>query len=64
VKHAELRTKDGRTIRLRSLRIRADGSWGGAIPVGLYRVESIRLVGSGPREFLRASFPQGASERD
>jgi hypothetical protein len=64
VKRAELRTKDGRTIRLRSLRIRADGSWGGAIPVSLYRVESIRLMGSGPGEFLRATFPQGTSEGD
>jgi hypothetical protein len=64
VRRAELRTKDGRTIPIRSLRLRPDGSWGGAIPVGLYRVQSIRLLGSGPGEFLGATFPQRAGESD
>jgi Putative zinc-finger len=64
VRRAELRTKDGRTIPIRSLRLRPDGSWGGAIPVGLYRVASIRLLGSRPGEYLGATFPQGAGESD
>ena len=64
VRRAELRTKDGRTIPLRSLRLHADGSWGGAIPVGLYKVQSIRLLGSRPGQFLGATFPQGAGEPD
>lgn len=64
VRRAELKTRDGRTIPIRSLRLRPDGSWGGAIPVGLYRVQSIRLLGSGPGEYLGATFPQGAGESD
>jgi hypothetical protein len=64
VTRAELRTKDGRVIPLRSLQLDSKGSWGGAIPVNLYRVGSIRLVGKGRDHVLRASFPQGTSERD
>lgn len=61
---AELRTKDGRTIRLRSFELDSGGSWGGAIPVKLYSVASVRLLGQGRRDILSASFPQGTSERD
>lgn len=64
VTRAELTTKNGRTIPLRSLRLDSKGSWGGAIPVNLYRVASIRLVGHGSGNVLQASFPQGTSERD
>jgi hypothetical protein len=64
VTRAELRTKDGRVIPLSSLQLDSKGSWGGAIPVNLYRVGSIRLVGKGRDHVLRASFPQGTSERD
>jgi hypothetical protein len=57
-------TKDGRTIALPSLELDRSGSWGGAIPVKLYAVESIRLLGDSPGEILEASFPRGVSERD
>jgi hypothetical protein len=53
---AELRTKDGRTIPLRSLHLDAEGSWGGAIPVKLYEVASVRLLGERPGDVLQASF--------
>jgi hypothetical protein len=63
VTSGELVTKDGRTIPLRSLELdRRDGSWGGAIPVNLYDVASIRLLGERPGEVLEASFPRGVSE--
>ena len=39
------------------LRARADGSWGGAIPVDLYDVAAIRLLGDSPGEVLQASTP-------
>jgi hypothetical protein len=58
----ELVTKDGRTIPLPSLELDRKGSWGGAIPVNLYEVASIRLLGEHPGEILQASFPQGVSE--
>jgi hypothetical protein len=64
VRRVELRTKDGRTIPVRSVRLDSEGSWGGAIPVKLYRLASIRLVGNGRGDVLRASFPQGISESD
>jgi hypothetical protein len=64
VKSGQLLTKDGRTIALPSLELDRNGSWGGAIPVSLYRVASIRLLGSSPGETLEASFPPGVSERD
>jgi Putative zinc-finger len=62
VTRAELVTRDGRTIPLRSLELDPDGSWGGAIPVNLYRVASVRLHGERPGDVLRASFPRGVEE--
>jgi hypothetical protein len=56
VTRAELRTKDGRTIPLRSLHLDPQGSWGGAIPVKLYEVASIRLLSERPGDVLQASF--------
>ena len=64
VTRAELTTTDGRTIALRSLRLDSRGSWGGAIPVRLYDVASVRLLGPRSGDTLRASFRQGTSERD
>jgi hypothetical protein len=61
---AELVTKDGRTIPLRGFDLDREGAWGGAIPVNLYEVGSIRIVGERPGEVLRAYFPQGARETD
>jgi hypothetical protein len=55
VKTAELVTKDGRTIPLRSFRLDRSGSWGGAIPIKLYKVASIRLLGERPGEILQAA---------
>jgi hypothetical protein len=55
VKTAQLVTKDGRTIPLRSFRLDRRGSWGGAIPVKLYEVRSVRLLGDSPGEILQAS---------
>jgi hypothetical protein len=55
VKTAELVTKDGRTIPLRSFRLDRRGSWGGAIPVKLYEVASVRLLGRQPGEVLQAT---------
>jgi hypothetical protein len=60
----ELVTRDGRTIALPPLELDRNGSWGGAIPVKLYKVASVRLLGDDPGEILRASFPPGASERN
>lgn len=53
VETAELVTTDGRTIPLPSFRLDARGSWGGAIPVKLYKVASIRLLGDQPGEILQ-----------
>ena len=64
VRRVVLRTKDGRTIPVRSVQLDSQGSWGGSIPVKLYSVASIRLVGNGHGDVLRASFPQGTSESD
>jgi hypothetical protein len=64
VVRAELVTREGRTIPLRSLELDREGGWGGAIPVNLYEVESIRLLGERPGDFLQASFPQGIREGD
>jgi hypothetical protein len=64
VETGELVTKDRRTIPLPSLRLDRRGSWGGAIPVKLYQVASIRLLGDSPGEILQASFPRGAATRD
>jgi hypothetical protein len=64
VTRAELVTREGRTIPLRPLELDPQGSWGGAMPVGLYRVASIRLLGERAGEILQASFPQGVRESD
>ena len=56
VTRGELRTKDGRTVPLRSVHLDAEGSWGGAIPVKLYQVASVRLLGERPGDVLQASF--------
>jgi hypothetical protein len=64
VASGELITKDGRTIRLRSLELDSKGSWGAAIPVKLYNVASVRLLGDAPGEVLVASFPRGVPEPD
>jgi hypothetical protein len=62
VARAELLTRDGRAIPLRSLELDPEGSWGGAIPVNLYRVAGVRLHGERPGDILRASFPRGVEE--
>jgi Putative zinc-finger len=62
VARAELVTRDGRTIALPSLDLDRRGSWGGSIPVHLYKVAAIRLLGEEPGEVLEASFPRGVSE--
>jgi Putative zinc-finger len=64
VTRAELTTRDGRTIPLRSLRLDAQGGWGGAIPVKLYDVASVRLLGPHSGDTLRATFPQSTGESD
>jgi Putative zinc-finger len=64
VTRAELVTREGRTVPLRSLELDREGSWGGAIPVNLYEVDSIRLLGQRPGDILQASFPQGVREDD
>ena len=48
VTRGELLTRDGRTIPLPSVELDRNGSWGGAIPVDLYKVASIRLLGDSP----------------
>ncbi len=57
VASAELITRDRRTIPLPEFELHADGSWGGAIPVDLYDVSAIRLLGDSPGEVLEASTP-------
>jgi hypothetical protein len=52
---AELVTRDRRTIPLPGFELGADGSWGGAIPVNLYDVTAIRLLGDRPGQVLEAS---------
>ena len=64
VTRGELLTRGGRRIPLPSLELDRNGSWGGAIPVNLYKVASIRLLGDGPGQTLQASFPRGVSEQD
>ena len=59
VKRGELVTRDGRTIPLPALELDRKGSWGGASPVKLYKVASIRLLGERPGEVLHAAFPRG-----
>jgi hypothetical protein len=55
VTRAELLTQGGRTIPLRAFDLDRRGSWGGAIPVKLSGVSSIRLLGERPGEILQAS---------
>jgi hypothetical protein len=55
VASAELVTRDQRTIRLPRFELEPDGSWGGAIPVNLYDVSAIRLLGDRPGQVLEAS---------
>jgi hypothetical protein len=55
VETGELVTRGGRTIPLRSFALDRRGSWGGAIPVKLSQVASIRLLGERPGEVLQAS---------
>jgi hypothetical protein len=64
VTRGELLTRDGRRIALPSIELDSSGSWGGAIPVNLYKVASIRLLGDAPGDILQASFPRGVSERN
>lgn len=52
---AELVMRDRRTIRLPGFKLGDDGSWGGAIPVNLYDVSAIRLLGDRPGQVLEAS---------
>ena len=63
VSSGELVTRDGHRIPLSALDLDARGGWGGAIPVNLYRVAAIRLLGDEPGEVLHASFPRGVNER-
>jgi hypothetical protein len=63
VMRGELVTRDGRTIPLPALELDRRGSWGGAIPVDLYQVAAIRLLGEEPGEILQAPFPRGVDER-
>jgi hypothetical protein len=63
VTRGELVTRDGRTIALPALELDRRGSWGGAIPVDLYRVAAIRLLGDEPGEILHAPFPRAVDER-
>jgi hypothetical protein len=62
VTRGELVTRDGRTVELPRLELDRNGSWGGAIPVNLYKVASIRLLGNAPGQTLEASFPRGVTE--
>jgi Putative zinc-finger len=50
----EVVTRDGRSIRLRGFHLRADGTWGGGIPVDVHEVASIRLLGKQPGQVLEA----------
>jgi hypothetical protein len=58
VARGELVTTDRRTIPLPGLKLGRNGSWGGAIPVDLYDVASIRLLGDSPGEVLEADLPR------
>jgi hypothetical protein len=59
---AELVTRDRRTVPLPAFELDPrDGSWGGAIPVNLYDVSSIRLLGERPGEVLEAAVPHGTA---
>lgn len=63
VTSGELLTADGRRVPLPSLELdRAQGSWGGAIPVPLHEVSTVRLLGERPVEVLAASFSGAPGE--
>jgi Putative zinc-finger len=64
VTSGELVTRAGRTIPLPSLQLDRRGSWGGAIPVSLYRVASLRLLGDRPGEVLEAPLARSAGQPD
>jgi Putative zinc-finger len=55
VASAELVTRDRRTLRLPGFELGPDGSWGGVIPVDVYEVSAIRLLGDRPGQVLEAS---------
>jgi Putative zinc-finger len=62
VSSAELVTRDRRTVPLPAFELdRRNGSWGGAIPVNLYDVTSIRLLGERPGEVLEAAVRHDAN---
>lgn len=54
VKTAVLVTSDGRSIPVRGFELDRSGTWGGTIPVDLYQVASVRLLGERPGEILHA----------
>jgi Putative zinc-finger len=56
---AELITTSGRKHDIPDFQLDRRGTWGGAIPVDLYDVRSVRLLGDTPGEVLQASFPRG-----
>jgi hypothetical protein len=51
VRSCELVTKDGRHVEL-DWSAWHDGSWGGSVPVDLYDIESIRMLGGRPGQVL------------
>jgi hypothetical protein len=54
-KTAELVTRGARTIPLRGFELDRRGTWGGTIPVNLYQVASVRLLGERPGDVLQAN---------
>jgi hypothetical protein len=64
VTSGELVTTDRRTIPLRSFELDRRGSWGGAIPLDLSELASIRLLGERPGEVLQASLSKPAGQAD
>jgi hypothetical protein len=63
VTSAELVATDKRTIPLSSFKLDPRGGWGGAIPVTLSKVASVRLLAERPGEILHAPFIGGAGQR-
>jgi Putative zinc-finger len=53
-KTAELVTRNARTIPLHGFELDRRGTWGGTIPVNLYQVVSVRLLGERPGDILQA----------
>jgi hypothetical protein len=62
VSTAELVTRDGHTIRMPWFHLASDGTWGGAIPVGLHDVAKVRLLGRHPGQVLEAQIPNAGSD--